>query len=161
MTYSIAGKEQRKRHTSVFHKTHCCCYNWQVTTIRHSLVHSHLTTMKIYGTFLALCVFHSNVWATNAFLNRAPKALTSKGSKITDKLTPSFSYLDQLAKGDKPGTINGSKVNGVSGASTPPKITNSPPPRVSTTDERTVRRQRHLLLCANEKSIFLIYGISN
>ena len=91
--------------------------------------------MKVYGTLLALCVVHPIVWGTTAFLVQAPKALTSKGWKTTDALTPAFSYLGNLGKlgGD-------SKESGASEKAAS-KINNNP--SVSTVGEgRTVRSPR-------------------
>lgn len=103
--------------------------------------------MKVYGTLLALCVFHPTVWGTTAFLVQAPKALTSKGWKTTDALTPAFSYLGNLGK------LGGDSKEG--GASEKPasKINN---PSVSTVGEgRTVRSPRLPSLFTTRKLIVL------
>jgi hypothetical protein len=59
-----------------------------------------ISTMKLSNTLLALCVFHFNVWGTDAFFNQAPKKLTTAfATRATDD------YLRSL-NGEQARTLN-------------------------------------------------------
>mmetsp|Transcript_2723 Transcript_2723/g.6422 ORF Transcript_2723/g.6422 Transcript_2723/m.6422 type:complete len:352 (-) Transcript_2723:113-1168(-) len=70
--------------------------------------------MKIYGKLLAVCVFQTNVWGTNAFVAQKPKALAFKG---TDSQWQTFSYVESLGGGASDPYSSGSKLASSEGAS--------------------------------------------
>ena len=85
--------------------------------------------MKIYGTLLALCVFHRNVWGTTAFVVQAPKSLTVQGRQTSEALFSS--YMDSLGGGTESNddmASRGSYEDSLSSSDLAAKPNSLPPP---------------------------------